>query len=118
MLDVDDFTGMISLAMRSLATGETLWTEAPVESGNLVEWSPTQEYDVVVDPRGDGLALRTPTPGCSARSSMAASRAASTPATAASAPTPPTAASRSPTTRPSTCGTRPRPARARRASPR
>ncbi|MCY1071999.1 serine/threonine-protein kinase [Nannocystis sp. RBIL2] len=60
VLDVDDFTGMISLAMRSLATGETLWTEAPVESGNLVEWSPTQEYDVVVDARGDGLALRTP----------------------------------------------------------
>ncbi|WAS95121.1 serine/threonine-protein kinase [Nannocystis punicea] len=60
VLDPDDFTGMISLSLRSLATGEALWKEEPVESGNLVEWGDSQEYDVAVDMHGDGLALRTP----------------------------------------------------------
>ncbi|MDC0721605.1 serine/threonine-protein kinase [Nannocystis bainbridge] len=60
VLDVDDFTGMISLSMRSLADAATRWTATPVESGNLVEWGDAQEYDVVVDPRGDSLAVRTP----------------------------------------------------------
>ncbi|MCY1062794.1 protein kinase [Nannocystis sp. SCPEA4] len=60
VVDFDSFTEQAELSLRSLATGEPRWTRTPVDSTSVQEWGLAGKFDVVVDPHGDGLALRTP----------------------------------------------------------
>jgi hypothetical protein len=47
------------LSLRDLVTGAALWTESFPDSEKILDWSGMNRgHDVVVDPRGEGLALR------------------------------------------------------------
>ena len=59
VLDFDEFVPTAILSLRSLATGEPRWTERIPDSQTLSQWGDHADFDVVLDPRGDGLALRT-----------------------------------------------------------
>jgi tRNA A-37 threonylcarbamoyl transferase component Bud32 len=52
-----EFVERAVLSLRSLATGEARW-DLKVDSYNLGDWGDHGDFDVLVDPRGDGLALR------------------------------------------------------------
>lgn len=55
-----EFGGEAELSLRTLATGETRWSESFRLSGGPRDWTgPVRTHDIKADPHGDGLALRT-----------------------------------------------------------
>ena len=59
VVDFTDFFPTATLSLRSLATGEARWSEVVDDSQTLSSWGEHADFDVRLDPRGDGLALRT-----------------------------------------------------------